>query len=131
MLTIDESRFPLVVIESRDAVTDADVDDFLAYLDQQIAEQRHFGVAFQTLTKLSVPKIALIKRIAAWNKENGDDLARVNVCVGMNLSSAALRGSFRFLNSLSRSSIPQETFSTWDETVAWVLENLRKEGLIA
>ena len=125
MIDVDESRFPLVVVESRGTITEEDVDRLFDCFEQHIKAERRFGLAFRPVG-VAVPSIAVIKRIATWNDNHGDSMARFTVCMGMHLSSAALRGALRFLHAMTGSSVLQATFSTWAETEAWVLDHLRE-----
>lgn len=128
MLEVRDDRFPLVIMEIRDAFTMDDADAVFGYMAEQIQKERKFAIAIR-VDGVGVPSTSTLKHAAQWIAENRTGVSAFNVCIGIHLESAALRGALRFLNTLSAPASPQESFPTWEETEAWTTEQLEAAGL--
>ncbi|OUC11714.1 MAG: hypothetical protein B0A82_26320 [Alkalinema sp. CACIAM 70d] len=88
MIVIQDSKFPIVAVQFVNAISLADVEQYLAQFDQWLGRETAFGVL---LAQVSDPTQATIedetvhqavhRAIVQWGKQNRDRIAQH--CVGM------------------------------------------------
>ncbi|MGI0495088.1 hypothetical protein ACN4EG_25165 [Alkalinema pantanalense CENA528] len=88
MIIIQDTQFPIVSVQFVNAVSLADVAEYLAQFDQWLTRKTPFGVLLSHVTDPTQATIedetvhqAVHRAIVQWGKENQDRLAQH--CVGM------------------------------------------------
>jgi hypothetical protein len=122
-LIVDESHYPVVVVEVRDAITDADVDQLLADGSRWLARETEYATIYSA-HKLSLPSARNLKRLAAWMKDNKAALDRWHRCAVYVTDSAMLRGFLRALFRLQPLHAVQHATVDLDEAFTFAHEVL-------
>lgn len=128
MLTFDARRFPLVVADLRDELTNEDAALIEHRLGTWFAEGNRFGLACKAV-EVGLPDVALLKRLAGWIRANQEGYRAALVCSCLMVPSPMFRGVIAFVNGIVPPPSPQRVFATWPETEAWTIEQMRAEGL--
>lgn len=96
---MEESEYPVVVIEVVDGITDEDVDRLLADGERWIAMGQPYATVY-VASKVSLPSSRNLRRLASWMREHKEELDRYHRCAVYVTGSAMLRGFLRALFSL-------------------------------
>ncbi len=129
MIRIDVERSPLLFVEFRGALTNADADAYLELIGTRISMRERFGLVLHAVD-VPVPNLATIKRISDWMRTHNDEVMRCHACLALQLESAALRGVLKFFNTIVAPACPQAVFSDAVAAEAWVRAQLAREGLM-
>lgn len=130
-MTLDDTLFPLIIVTSRNEITERDVDDLELAFEHVFARGERFAV----VTRSSTPKFPssnVRTRIAAWANKPSVHLATARYNVGhcYVLESAVVRGAMTAIHWLWDPPNPQHAAATYDEAVEWALGRLVTTGCI-
>ncbi len=122
-LIVDESHFPVLVVEVRDAITDSDVDQLLADGSRWLAAETEYATIY-TAHKVSLPSGRSLRRLSGWMKENKLALDRWHRCAVYVTNSAMLRGFLRALFRIQPLQARQHATESLDEAFEFAHEVL-------
>lgn len=117
-MTVDDSRFPVIVIESWDRMDDRDVAGFLEGGERWLARQRPYVIVVIS-RQSSIPAMAQLKPALQWMKDRKADLDRWHRGFALVTDSAVARGAMRAILALRPMSAHQLVTGSRDEAVAW------------
>jgi hypothetical protein len=122
-LIVDDTNFPVVVVEIRDAITDADVDQLLSDGDQWLARETPYATIYSA-HKVALPSARSMRRLAAWMKDNKAQLDRWHRCAVYVTDSAMLRGFLKALFRIQPLKARQHATTDLDEAFAFARKAL-------
>jgi hypothetical protein len=120
-MSIDESRFPVVVIECWDRMDDDDVVGFLAGGQRWLTRKRPYAIIV-VARQAGIPAIATLKPALQWMKDRKADLDRWHRGFALVTDSAVVRGAMRAILVLRPMSAHQLVTASRDEAIAWAQE---------
>lgn len=124
---IDESRWPLVVIEwPAGTITDADIEDFLRRSTAQLARGERFG-SLHDGVRASGLDSKQRKRMSEHVNLSRALLRRWHVAAAIVADSAMVRGMITAINWVSPPPFPQKQFATRAEAESWLLGMLEAD----
>ena len=124
---MEESGYPVVVIEVIDSITDEDVDRLLADGERWLGRGRPYATVY-VASKASVPSGRNLRRLAAWMKDHKEELDRYHRCAVYVTGSAVLRGFLRALFSLQPLRAQQHATEDLDEGIGFANRVLAEQG---
>lgn len=117
-MTIDDSRFPVVVMDVWDRMADEDVAGFLAGGDRWLARKEPYAIVTVARQAL-IPGMAQLKPALQWMKEHEVELERWHRAFALVTDSAVVRGAMRAILILRPMSAHQLVTASRDEAIAW------------
>jgi hypothetical protein len=122
-LDIDESRFPLIVIELHDRVTDEDAQAFMDGGVRWIGQRRPYGLVLIPRS-LSLPRIEQLKPLIKWMNEHAEGLDTYHRVIAIVTDSAMLRGALKAIFKLRQLYAEQFVTKDRDEAIEWAAQRL-------
>lgn len=117
-MSIDESRFPVVVIDVWDRMDDGDVAGFLAGGERWLARRLPYAIVV-VARQAGIPAIAQLKPALQWMKDRKADLDRWHRGFALVTDSAVVRGAMRAILVLRPMSAHQLVTAERDEAIVW------------
>jgi hypothetical protein len=128
MIDVDDSRWPLVLIEYRGSISMAELKRFLAELDR-LLERRQPLVAIADISALRTPGPDLLRRQAAWYRARESSLREFCLASATVANSAMVRGILKAVNWLHPMPQPQTVVETAAEALDFVEQKLKERQL--
>lgn len=124
-ITIDESRWPLVVMTIVGTPTDAEVD---AMLEGSARNLRRSGrqVGILDLTRADRPPPVQRKKHAAWMNENAELLRARSAGMAFVITSPLVRGILTAIMWIQPLPMEHTVVATYAEAERWAMAQLRK-----
>lgn len=117
-LSIDESRFPVVVLDVRDRMTEDDIRGVLAAGERWLARTQPYAIVV-VAQQTGIPAISTLKPAFHWMKEHEDELERWHCAFALVTDSAVVRGAMRAVLILRPMSAHQLVTASRNEAIAW------------
>jgi hypothetical protein len=124
----DESRFPLVLLDSVSSTTNADFDVYLTKLTATLGRQQTFGVLLDA-RKAERPTPIQRQRQAEWMKEHAAALKKHSVGMTFVMDNPIIRGSLTAILWLQPMPMPHAVFKRYDDAETWLVDRLTAQGV--
>lgn len=122
-ITIDESRFPLVMVKYRGAVTDAEFDSYLSTITAFIERGRRFGAVLDT-RHASAASATQRRRQAMWLREHQAELPALCLGCAFVVTSPIMRGALTAIFWIQPLAFPYVICAGLHDAVSWVEERV-------
>ena len=126
--SIDESRWPLVVVTFDGDATD---DEYRAYMNErtaQLARREKHATILDGRTCGAMPP-SQRKMQADWQREHAELVRQYTLGLAFLIQSPVLRGVLTAVLWMQPLSAPHHVAGTWPEAERWTIERLRAAGL--
>jgi hypothetical protein len=128
-ITIDERRRPIVLVTFVGTATDAEFDQYLRDMTEQILGRRQQTVTILDATRSDNTSAAQRKKQAEWLATHKDDLRRYSLGTAFVIKSAMVRGALTAIFWLQPMDRPHTIVATLDEAEGWAAVKLREAGV--
>ncbi len=119
-ITLDTSRFPLVVTTTGSTVTAADLEPYLTdFLLKAVRRGEPFVSIVDARMMSVMPTPDVRARLAAWQAEHDAEGERWNCGIVIVTTSMLVRGAMTAVNWLHRPRVPTVYVATLDEGERW------------
>jgi hypothetical protein len=118
MLVIDESAYPIVVIEVREALTSEDVLAFTTHGDKWLGLKRPYATVI-VAGELRMPGISKLRQLAAWMKAHLPELDAYHRVSAYVTTSPMVRGVLRAALGLQPIKAAQIVTGDREEAIAF------------
>ncbi len=124
-LEIDESRFPLVVIQLHDRLTDEDVQAFMAGGERWIGRKTPYALVLVP-HRMALPEIAQLKTLVKWMNEHAEGLDTYHRIIAIATDSPMLRGGVKAIFKLRQLYAEQLVTADQEEAIVWATRRLEE-----
>jgi len=122
-------HWPLVVLVAERSLERESLHDHEREVNALYAKKERFATLVETSAVSTMPDAATRKRLADWQNETRNEIARYNVVTATVVSSAVVRGAMTAMNWIFRPPNRQLAVATFDEGLDACVVALRAEGL--
>jgi hypothetical protein len=128
-ILIDETRFPIVVVEFFGTPTDRQFGEYLTGMTQVLDRASPYALIMDATRSTSTPAKQRSLQ-AEWMKANHAKLERYSVGTAFVMTSPVVRGMLTAILWLQPLAAPHTVVATRREADVWVREQLRRAGVV-
>jgi hypothetical protein len=128
VITLDRSRWPLLIYTARGEQTEADFDAYLAAQEEVLQRNERFAAIFDA-RNVNPGDIKWVGKNAKWIERHARELKRLNIGITFLTPSPTIRGVLRA--TLWMFPLPQP-FTVCDSMpvcIDWITRRLRESGM--
>lgn len=122
-ITIDRSRFPLVIVRFRDALVPGEFEEYLRQLDEVYAQKQKFALIVDSIGG-AAPTATQRKLQADWIRDRSAMIRQYNAGTAFVLDSMLLRGSLTAILWLQPLPCPHFVCAELSEALRWASNQL-------
>lgn len=123
-IQLDDSRYPLVCLNFRAAVSDADLEWMIARFEDLLARPTRYALIVRDAKGVARIGAAQRRMLADWSERRRDLVVEKNICAAIVLQSRLARGVFTAYRWLAKPPSPHLVFSTFEDAERWALDML-------
>jgi hypothetical protein len=128
MITLDDSRWPLVMFIAKGSLSESQFDSYLGLYSRILSRGERYVAIFDA-REAKPMDVQLVKRQARWIDENAEALVRCNVGIAFVIPSPMIRGVFKAILWIRPMPQPYVVLNTMQEAADWASRKLRDAGL--
>lgn len=129
-ITIDESRRPIVLVTFVGTASDAEFDNYLRGMTEQILARREKTVTILDALRSDQTSAAQRRRQAEWLKSHAEDLRRYSLGTAFVIRSALVRGALTAIFWMQPLDRPHTIVASLEEAETWGRDRLREAGIV-